>query len=244
MRRMSVTTSGARRGSRGPARRDFRRQNNRNPSRCHRRTVSGLSTSRAWRHWERKLARSTIRPRSWVRRTGRLRAREATMSCWRRSTFSATSSARERVRSAMKPLATPEGRHASPSALIARAATPASLARSREPDEQGTARSEPIRRRSSRLVPTRILSDRAAEEGSSQDSHRPHGAFRRSASHIRSLLEEAAAKGLLRTTASDLRGVLHRSFEPSPLRSTCPVADWSVSRSPRNRLLRGTRSRG
>jgi hypothetical protein len=34
------------------------------------------------------------------------------MSCCRRSAFSVSSSARERVRSAMNPLATPEGRHA------------------------------------------------------------------------------------------------------------------------------------
>ena len=57
-----------------------------------------------------------------------LTAREATMSCCRRSAFSVISSARERVRSAMNPLATPEGRHALPSALIAWAARRATVA--------------------------------------------------------------------------------------------------------------------
>ena len=90
------------------------------------------------------------------------------MSCCRRRAFSVISSARERVRSAMKPLPTPEGRKASRSALIARAARPAIIAGSCE-GTRSTARSERIRTQSSRLVPRRILSDRAAEEGSSQD---------------------------------------------------------------------------
>ena len=101
---------------------------------------------------------------------GRLTRREATMSCCRRSAFSAISSVRERVRSAMKPPATLEGRHALRSALIARAPRPATVAASREPGTRSTARSERIRRRSSSLVPQRILSDRVAEEERSQDS--------------------------------------------------------------------------
>ena len=114
-------TSGARRGSRGRVERDLRRQNRRKPSRCHRSTVSGLTSSKACRpRW--RLASSTIRPRSWTRKDGRLTAREATMSCCRRSALSASCSARERVRSAMKPLATPDGRHALRSALSDRAA--------------------------------------------------------------------------------------------------------------------------
>jgi hypothetical protein len=52
----------------------------------------------------------------------RLTLREATMSCWCRNPFSTTSSARDRVRSATTPPATLEGRHASLSAFIARAA--------------------------------------------------------------------------------------------------------------------------
>ena len=69
-----------------------------------------------------------------------------------------TSSARERVTSAMKPLATPEGRHAFRSALIARAARISKNAASREPGTRSTARPERIRKRSSSLVPRRILS--------------------------------------------------------------------------------------
>jgi hypothetical protein len=91
-------------------------------------------------------------------------------SCRRRSAFSAISSTRERVRSAMKPPPTPEGPQAWRNALIARAARSSSVAASREPGTRSTARSERIRGRSSRLVPRRILSDRAAEEGSSQHS--------------------------------------------------------------------------
>jgi len=87
------------------------------------------------------------------------------MSCCRRSAFSAISSVRKRVRSAMKPPATLEGRHSLRSALTARA----TVAASRKPGTRSTARSERIRRRSSSLVPQRILSDRAAEEERSQD---------------------------------------------------------------------------
>jgi hypothetical protein len=66
-----------------------------------------------------------------TRKAGRLTAREATMSCCRKSAFSVISSARERFRSAMKPLSTPEGRHASRSAPVARAARSATVAASR-----------------------------------------------------------------------------------------------------------------
>ena len=153
MRRMRATTSGARRGSRGPLERDFRRQKSRNPSRCHRSTVSGLTSSKAWRHRRWRLASSTSRPRSWTRKAGRLTPREATMSCCRRSAFSVTSSARERVRSAMKPLATPEGRHALRSPRIAWAASLATVARSREPRTRNTARSRADPKAIFKLVP-------------------------------------------------------------------------------------------
>jgi hypothetical protein len=79
------------------------------------------------------------------------------------------SSARERVRSATKPLPTPEGRNVLRSALIARVARPATIAGSCDGTRR-TAQSERIRTQSSRLVPMRILSDRAVEEGSSQNS--------------------------------------------------------------------------
>ena len=173
MRWMRATTSGATRGSRGPCWRDARRQNTRNPSLCHRRTVSGLTRSRAWRHPRYRLASSTSRPRSWTRKAGRLTAREATMSCCRRSAFSAMSSARERVRSAMNPLATPEGRHAWRSALIARAARSLRSRWRTSLDDRPRIGSDravlrvPVSRLAARVA------DLAGEEGSSQ-----HSAFR------------------------------------------------------------------
>jgi hypothetical protein len=84
---------------------------------------------------------------------------------------SVISSARDRVRSAMKPLATPEGRRASRSALIARAARSATVAASWEPGTRSTARSERIRGQSSTLVRQRLLRDRATEEGSRHSRH-------------------------------------------------------------------------
>jgi hypothetical protein len=75
----------------------------------------------------------------------RLTAREATMSCWRRSAFSVTSSARERVRSAMKPPArrSRDGtRSAAPSSpgLPGRKAKPRTGSRGRE---HGAIRADP-----------------------------------------------------------------------------------------------------
>jgi hypothetical protein len=84
-------------------------------------------------------------------KAGRLTPREATMSCWRRNAFSAISSARDRVRSATTPSATPDGRYASRSAVIARAATLEALAANWTRGCLASARSERIRDRSSSL---------------------------------------------------------------------------------------------
>jgi hypothetical protein len=68
-----------------------------------RRTVSGVTSSRASRHLGSAAASSVIRARSWRRKIGRFTRRAATMSCWRSKTFSATNSACERRRSAARP---------------------------------------------------------------------------------------------------------------------------------------------
>ena len=73
-------------------------------------------------------------------------------------------SARDRVRSATNPPPTPAGRNALRSALVARATRPPTIAE-RCDGTWSTARSERIRTRSSRLVPMRILSDRAEDGG-------------------------------------------------------------------------------
>ncbi len=59
MRRMGAMTSGAMRGSRKPSERDLFRRGTRNPARCQRRTVSGLTRSRARLHRGRSLASRT-----------------------------------------------------------------------------------------------------------------------------------------------------------------------------------------
>jgi plasmid replication initiation protein len=82
----------------------------RGASRCQRRTVSGFTRSSASLHRGTSRASSTKRPRSDTPILGRLIARAATISCWRRRRFSATSWVRERVASRSRPTTTGAGR--------------------------------------------------------------------------------------------------------------------------------------
>jgi hypothetical protein len=78
-------------GRRGlPTGRDFQRQNRRNPLRCHRISVSGLTTTKALRpsnHWLRKPINQRVE--SSARCGRRLRSRNKA-SCLRRNKFSAS----------------------------------------------------------------------------------------------------------------------------------------------------------
>ena len=125
MRRISSTRSGDTRGVGDIVDRDFQRQSKRNPSRCQRSTVSGFTSSSASRHLGSTAASSVIRVRSCRWKAGFFTFLAATMSCCRRRAFSATSSERERSKSAASPATTEHGRgrSASRTAFAARAKT-------------------------------------------------------------------------------------------------------------------------
>jgi hypothetical protein len=99
---------------------DLQRQRSRNPSRCQRSTVSGFTSNRALRQCGRRLASTTMKPRSLALKMGRLTALDATASCWRSKAFSIIRCFRERVTSARKPASTGKGRVACPIAVRAR----------------------------------------------------------------------------------------------------------------------------
>ena len=87
-----------------PGRRDRRRQKARNPARCQRSTVAGLMSKVASRQSGAMRAANTMVSRCHaLHRTRPTILRSATISCCRRSTFSATSSTRGRTRSASSP---------------------------------------------------------------------------------------------------------------------------------------------
>ena len=104
--RIKVMVSSATRRSTFPAR-DRRRQNARNPSRCHRRRVSGCTMARARRHVGSTAAAMRKRSRSniVILGCGNL-LRRITIWCLSMA-FSMTSSRRRRTMSAAAPLATP-----------------------------------------------------------------------------------------------------------------------------------------
>jgi hypothetical protein len=102
-RRIRSTVSGETRGAEASAGRDRARQKSLKPSRCQRRIVSVFTTRRASRHRGTRRARITRSPRSYAMNLGFLTARAATMSCWRKSVFSAMSSSRERTTSRSSP---------------------------------------------------------------------------------------------------------------------------------------------
>jgi hypothetical protein len=83
--------------------RDRRRQNRRKPARCQRRTVSGWTTTIARRHDDSRRApmSSLIRSMRWS--VGRLLRRRRTLTWWRSTAFSMTSSRRERIASTATP---------------------------------------------------------------------------------------------------------------------------------------------
>ncbi len=146
------------------------RQKRRKPSRCQRRTVSGLTSNIASRQCGSMLPSMTSKPRSNVQSSGRLTARAATMSCWRSKAFSAMSSACERVMSAMKPVTTPLGRHATHSAARARVTSAVARERMRARKTSNTPTQDPTRIESSRLVRRGNVNDHAPDHHGSQNS--------------------------------------------------------------------------
>ena len=110
---------------------DFRIHKRRNPSRCHRRTVSGFTSSVASRQRGSLLAKRTSKPLSQGRDFACLSFREATTSCWQRSRFSSRSSSLDRKASSTSPEIIGSGRRASVTVLFAQARTLAAAARAR-----------------------------------------------------------------------------------------------------------------
>jgi len=104
MRRIRATLSAGSGGRPGPGR-NCRRQRARNPARCHRRSVSGRTRSRACRQTSTRPASSTRTARSADVTAGRAMPRRRTNSCWCSSAFSARSCARLRSRSPPVPAA-------------------------------------------------------------------------------------------------------------------------------------------
>jgi len=92
---------------------DFQRQKSRNPSRCQRSTVSGLTSNRALRQWGKRLASRITNPRSRALNMGRWIFLDATMSCRRSRAFSNSNCSRERVISTRRPASAGRGRAAS-----------------------------------------------------------------------------------------------------------------------------------
>ena len=80
----------------GPRARDFHRQNKRKPVRCHRTTVSGLTTTSTSAQRDQSRERTSQKARSLLRRRGRPEVRWKLASCWRRARFSIARSARLR----------------------------------------------------------------------------------------------------------------------------------------------------
>src|SRR6266568_8415939 len=96
MSRISVLMS---KGSFGrpPGDFDFHRQNKRNPARCQRITVSGLTIAKALRTFGAKLYNPANISRSMLPKVGRLGDfRRRTLSWWRSTRISASSEARDR----------------------------------------------------------------------------------------------------------------------------------------------------
>src|SRR5450631_2249613 len=81
-------------GGRPRRRRDRHRQSRRQPARCHRMRVSGLTTRTVARRSRKFPTRVASNQRSKGRRRGRLTCLRGTTTCWRRSRFSAASAAR------------------------------------------------------------------------------------------------------------------------------------------------------
>jgi hypothetical protein len=79
--------------------RDRRRQNRRNPARCQRRTVSGWTRTMTRRHDGNHRAPRSSFSRSTTSSLGRLQPRRNTLTWWRSTAFSSTSSRRDRTAS-------------------------------------------------------------------------------------------------------------------------------------------------
>ncbi len=112
MSRMSSTVSA---GSGEPLRgRDLQRQKRRNPARCQRRMVSGWTSAMAPRQEGRSVAPMTSFNRSIGPSAGLFTCRLRTLSWWRSTAFSTTSSCRGRHASAASPASSlPELRRSS-----------------------------------------------------------------------------------------------------------------------------------
>jgi hypothetical protein len=169
-------TSGDRRGRGWPGLRDLQRQSRRNPCRCQRRMVPAFTSRTASRQRGTSPASRTSRPRSCGRKAGRLTLREATISCWRRKAFSASSSLRDLVRSTANPTTSGRGRVASWKTNLMACTAAVAAARSRRRERCNTRCDLTEGRRSHKLVKSGNLNDPGADETAGQHS-RPRAGY-------------------------------------------------------------------
>jgi hypothetical protein len=168
MRRISSTRCGDTRGVGGGVERDFQGRSKRNPSRCQRSTVSGFTSSSASRHLGSPAPSRVIRPRSCGWKTGLFTFLAATISCWRSKTFSATSSACERSRSAARPPTIEQGRRRSASRTAFAVAVKARRNFQRHVGARDRSVPRPAKRQA--LVASEIFNDPVPEERGSHDT--------------------------------------------------------------------------
>ena len=148
--------------------REFNFQNQRNPSRCQRRMVSGFTSSTASRQPRTMLANKTIKPRSWGLNTGRLTFLVATISCCLSRAFSAMSWSRDLVKSRISPTTTGNGRIASCSKLFVLTAKRLSPVRIRASVDNTAGWFCSKSGNRSSLAEIRKFNDHVAEESNSQ----------------------------------------------------------------------------
>lgn len=101
-RSMRATVFAETRGRWAP-RLGFFRQSSLKPARCHRSTVSGLTSRSASLQRGTSRTRVAINALSCGENVGRFALRHATRSCWRSKAFSASSSPRDRTMSRRRP---------------------------------------------------------------------------------------------------------------------------------------------
>ena len=133
------------------------------------RSVAG---SEEWRSakWRARLARRTMSPRSCALKLGRATDRAATMSCWRRSAFSAMSSSRDRNAPSTSPTKRDVGRVAARTAECTRRTTPATTPPTHRANTASTRGIVAIPENRSSLVRRAFPRDHAADASGSHDS--------------------------------------------------------------------------
>jgi hypothetical protein len=170
MRRTRAPVSAGKRGRGLLGLQDLQRQKRQYPCRCQRRIVSGFTSRAVSRQLRTSLESITKTPRSRGRKAGRFTLRNARISCWRSSAFSASSSIRDGARSTANPATRATGRVASRKTdlMACTVAVAAARRRRRKLDSTGCDLAEG--RRSFKLVESGNLNDRGADETASQNT--------------------------------------------------------------------------